>query len=107
MASLELTLLSGSTYVARGPTNIGVYAPGDGRAVLVDSGNDDDAGRRILRACEDAGLRVSPIASTHSNADHCGGNAFIQSRTGCRIAAPRREAAIIEAPALEPSLLWG
>ena len=28
MPSLELTLLSGSTYVIRGPTNVGVFAPG-------------------------------------------------------------------------------
>jgi glyoxylase-like metal-dependent hydrolase (beta-lactamase superfamily II) len=107
MANLELTLLAGATYVARGPTNIGVFAPGDGRAVIVDSGNDDDAGRKILRACEAAGLRPSIIANTHSNADHCGGNAFIQARTECRIAAPRQEAAFIENPALEPSFLWG
>jgi glyoxylase-like metal-dependent hydrolase (beta-lactamase superfamily II) len=106
MASLELSLLAGSTYVARGATNIGVYAPGDGSAVLVDSGLDDDAGRKILRACEAAGLRVTHLANTHSNADHCGGNSFIKARTGCRIAAPRIEAAFIEHPALEPSFLW-
>jgi glyoxylase-like metal-dependent hydrolase (beta-lactamase superfamily II) len=107
MASLELTLLSGSTFVARGPTNVGVFAPGDGRAVLIDTGNDDDAGRKILRVCEAAGLHVSHIANTHSNADHCGGNALIQARTNCRIAAPRQEAVFIENPALEPSFLWG
>ncbi len=107
MPSLELTLLAGSTYVARGPTNVGVFAPGGGRAILIDTGNDDDAGRRMLRACETASLSVSCIANTHSNADHCGGNAFIQSRTNCRIAAQRIEAAFIENPALEPSFLWG
>ena len=107
MASLELTHLSGSTHVLRSPTNVGVIATVDGKAVLIDSGNDDDAGRKILRACEAAGLLVSHIANTHSNADHCGGNAFIQSRTQCRIAAPRPEAFFIENPVLEPSFLWG
>jgi glyoxylase-like metal-dependent hydrolase (beta-lactamase superfamily II) len=107
MASLELTLLSGRTYVVRGSTNIGVFVPDEGRAVLVDSGNDDDAGRKLLRSCEAKGLRVSHIANTHANADHCGGNAFIQARTGCRIAVPRLEAAFFENPALEPSFLWG
>jgi glyoxylase-like metal-dependent hydrolase (beta-lactamase superfamily II) len=107
MPNLELTRLAGATFVARGPTNIGVYAPGDGRAVLIDSGNDDDAGRKILRCCEAAGLAISCIANTHSNADHCGGNAFIQARAGCRIAAPRREAALVEDPSLEASFLWG
>jgi glyoxylase-like metal-dependent hydrolase (beta-lactamase superfamily II) len=107
LPSLELTPLSGSTFVIRGPTNVGVFAPGDGSAVLIDSGNDDDAGRKILRACQAAGLGVSYIANTHSNADHCGGNAFIQARTNCRIGASRPEAAFIENPALEPSFLWG
>jgi glyoxylase-like metal-dependent hydrolase (beta-lactamase superfamily II) len=107
MANLELSLLCGSTYVARGPTNVGIFAPEEGRAVLVDSGLDDDAGKKILRACEAEGLHVSHIANTHSNADHCGGNALIQARTGCRIAAPRLEAAFIENPSLEPSFLWG
>jgi len=107
MAELELTKLAGTTYVARGATNIGVYVPESGRAVLVDSGSDDDAGRRILRACEAAGLKISYIANTHSNADHCGANALVQARTGCRIAAPRSEAAFIEGPILEAALLWG
>jgi glyoxylase-like metal-dependent hydrolase (beta-lactamase superfamily II) len=106
MPDLELSLLAGSTYVARGPTNIGVYVS-EGRAILVDSGNDEDAGRKILRACGAAGLEVSCIANTHSNADHCGANAFVQSRTSCRIAAPRIEASFIESPSLEPAFLWG
>jgi glyoxylase-like metal-dependent hydrolase (beta-lactamase superfamily II) len=107
MPSLELRRVAGSTLVLPGPTNVGVVELGDGRAALVDSGNDDDAGRRALRACEAAGLAVALIANTHSNADHCGGNAFIQARTGCGIAAPRVEAAFIESPSLEPGMLWG
>jgi glyoxylase-like metal-dependent hydrolase (beta-lactamase superfamily II) len=107
MPGLELERLSGNTYVIRGPTNIGVYAPAGAGATLIDSGNDDDAGRKILRACEAAGHNITRIANTHSNADHCGGNAFIQARTGCAIAATRTEAAFIEEPSLEPTLLWG
>ncbi len=107
MPELELTRLAGSTFVARGPTNIGLFVPEPGRAVLVDSGNDDDAGKRILRACAAADLAVSHIANTHSNADHCGANALVQARSGCRIAAPRSEAAFIEEPILEATLLWG
>lgn len=107
MAELELTRLAGRTFVAKGPTNIGVCAEEGGGAALVDSGNDDDAGKRIIRACEAAGLKISLIANTHSNADHCGANALVQARTGCRIAAPRLEAAFIEEPLRESALLWG
>jgi glyoxylase-like metal-dependent hydrolase (beta-lactamase superfamily II) len=106
MPELELERLAGSTYVARGPTNIGAFVSGNG-TILIDSGNDDDAGRRILRACEARGFAVACIANTHSNADHCGANALLQARTSCRIAAPRVEASFIESPALEPAFLWG
>jgi glyoxylase-like metal-dependent hydrolase (beta-lactamase superfamily II) len=110
MPELELSFLSGSTYVARGPTNIGVYALGGaakGRAALVDSGSDGDAGKRIIRACAASGLTIALIANTHSNADHCGANALVQARTGCAIAAPRTELSFIEHPEFEPSLVWG
>ncbi len=112
MAALRIENILGSTRVVPGPTNLGVCPAGEegegrGDVVLVDSGNDEDAGRKILRACEAEGLRVAMIVNTHSNADHCGGNAFIQARTGCRIAATRVEAAFIETPSLEPSCLWG
>ena len=116
MPNLELRRLAGSTFVVEGPTNVGVYAlsaevsegQSPGRlAVLIDSGNDDDYGRKILRALGNEGLALTCIANTHSNADHCGGNAFLQSRTGCKVAAPRLEASFIEHPELESALLWG
>jgi len=107
MAALTLERLAGQTWIVRGPTNVGVVETGQGEALLIDSGNDGDAGRKLLRACESAGLRIRGIANTHSNADHCGGNAFIQARTQCRIMATAAEAAFIEEPRLEPSYLWG
>ncbi len=99
--------LAGGTAVARGPTNLGLVADGSGGATLVDAGNDADAGRRLLKAVEAAGLRVDRLVLTHSNADHSGGAAFVRARTGCRVGATALEAAVIEHPFLEPSLLWG
>ncbi len=93
--------------IARGPANVGLFECGGGKAVLIDSGNDDDTGRKLLRYCESQDLSLTHILNTHSHADHCGGNAFIQGRTSCRIAATRAEAAFIETPAIEPSYLWG
>lgn len=121
MAALQIERLGETTHAVLGPTNLGLIDAGDdiaaggsggGKAgesavVLVDSGNDEDAGRKVLRACEAGGKRIGMIVNTHSNADHCGGNAFIQARIGCRIAATRIEAAFIETPVLEPSYLWG
>jgi len=107
VADAKFELLAGSTYVARGPSNIGLYDLGGGRAVLIDSGNDDDAGKRCLRAAEAMGLTISLIANTHSHSDHCGGNAYVQGKTNCGIAATRTEAAFVERPSLEPTYVWG
>nr|HPG96836.1 MBL fold metallo-hydrolase [Rectinema sp.] len=100
----------GDTFLARGPTNLGLYVfrQGDAnRAVLIDSGGDEDAGRRILRECERLGVELSTVINTHSNADHCGGNAFLSRRSGCAIAATEMEAVFLNYPQLEPSFLSG
>ncbi len=100
----------GNTFLARGPTNLGLYVfrQGDAnRAVLIDSGGDEDAGRRILRECERLGVELSTVINTHSNADHCGGNAFLSRRSGCAIAATEMEAVFLNYPQLEPSFLSG
>jgi glyoxylase-like metal-dependent hydrolase (beta-lactamase superfamily II) len=76
-------------------------------AFLIDSGGDADAGRRILRECERLGVHLAGIINTHSNADHCGGNAFLQARTGCAVCATEIEAAILAHPLLETSFLAG
>lgn len=103
---MEMIQASGNTWYIPGPTNLGVFA-GDEGAVLIDSGNDESAGRKVLNLLKEDDREISLIVNTHSNADHIGGNAFIQKRTGCRIAATRVEAALIEDPLLETSLLWG
>ena len=98
--------LRGDTWFLPGAVNLGVHVRED-RAWLVDSGGDDSSGRRVLKALEERGWTLEGILVTHSHADHIGGNAFLQRRTGCRIAAPRREAALVEDPSLEPFTLWG
>ncbi|MCX7023556.1 MAG: MBL fold metallo-hydrolase [Spirochaetes bacterium] len=107
MAGMTMEALAGRTRIVAGATNVGIFAPGDGSAVFVDSGNDADGGRKLLKAAEAEGLRVSGLVLTHSNADHAGGAAFMKARSGCRVAASPLEAAVVEHPFLEPSLLWG
>jgi len=106
MSLSSLERVAGNTYVIPAPANIGVWVTGS-RATLIDASNDDDAGRQILRLLTERGWTLDMIVCTHSNADHIGGNAFLQKRTGCRIAATAIEAAFIEQPILEPSLLYG
>lgn len=106
MAKLTLRHVAGDTFCIPAPANIGVYVPG-GRAVLVDSGGDDEAGRQILRLIRDQGWTLAAIVNTHSNADHMGGNAFLHARTGCAVLATPEEAAFIRHPRLEPTLAFG
>lgn len=104
--ALTLTHLKGDTYLIPSPTNIGVYCQESG-AVLIDSGNDKEAGRQINRLVEQQGWPLKTIINTHSNADHIGGNAFLQNKTGCEIAATRGEAPFITDPAKEAAFLFG
>lgn len=103
---MELKQVGERTYVIEGPTNLGVFVEGT-EAVLFDSGNDESAGRKIWKLLEARGWTLKSILNTHSNADHIGGNAFLQKRTGCRVAATRNEAPMIADPSLEPLFLWG
>ena len=102
---MEFNSIKGNTWVACGPVNIGAYVK-EGEAVLIDSGNDSSSGRKILRLAEEKGWKIKLIINTHFHADHVGGNAFIQKRTGCAVAASAKEAPFINMPELEPEILW-
>jgi glyoxylase-like metal-dependent hydrolase (beta-lactamase superfamily II) len=77
------------------------------RALLIDAGLDDDAGRRALRAVEAEGAQLEAIVCTHAHADHFGGARFLQRRLGVPVFAPRLEAAMMENPIIEPLYLFG
>jgi glyoxylase-like metal-dependent hydrolase (beta-lactamase superfamily II) len=102
---MELIKLEGNTWVIRGPVNIGVFVKGT-EAILIDSGNDSSAGRKILHFAEDKNWNIKWIINTHFHADHTGGNSFIQKRTKCGIAASPKEAPFIDFPEMEPEILW-
>lgn len=106
MAKFELVQIQGSSWYIPSPSNIGVYIDCD-RAILIDSGNDKDAGRKIRQVLEGEGLLLTHIINTHANADHIGGNSYLQQYYGCRIMTPEKERAFVEFPDLEPMLLWG
>jgi glyoxylase-like metal-dependent hydrolase (beta-lactamase superfamily II) len=113
---MELVQLSDTFSVIAGVTNIGVISEkiGDNaapwRVYLIDSGGDADAGKKILRILTErygAGFALAAIINTHSHADHAGGNAWLQNKTGCQIWATKGEKAIIENPQLEGAMIWG
>lgn len=103
----ELVQAAGSSYYIESPAKVGLVRL-DGDAVcLIDSGSDKDAGRRIRQLLDANGWKLETIYNTHSNADHIGGNSYLQRQTGCRIYAPGMECCFTRHPVLEPSLLYG
>ncbi len=104
---MELVHVKGNTYYIKNPTNIGVYKVDEDSVYLIDTGNDQDAGKKILKILEEKKWNVKGIITTHSNADHIGGNKIIQNRTSCPIYAHGIEKSITENPILEPSFLYG
>ena len=104
---MELISVGKNTYYIKNPTNIGIYKVDDENVYLIDSGNDKDAGKKILKIVESEGWKVKGIINTHSNADHIGGNKVIQDRTNCMIYANGIETSFIEYPILESFFLYG
>jgi len=103
---MELKKITERVYYIPNPANIGVVRDGEKSAILIDSGLDDDTGKKVLRLLEENDLFVTAIVNTHSHADHCGGNRYIKEKTNATIYAPEVESAIIQFPSLEPLYLF-
>ena len=103
----ELVQVRGNSFYFQSPAKIGLVRISDNDVVLIDSGSDKDAGRKVRQQLDANGWKLKAIFNTHSNADHIGGNKYLQSQTGCHIYAPGIEAAFTNNPILEPAFLFG
>ncbi len=103
----ELIQVSDRCYYVQSPAKIGLVRLDGDRVCLIDSGSDKDAGRKVRQHLDANGWKLAAIYNTHSNADHIGGNQYLQKQTGCRIYAPGIECAFTRHPVLEPSFLYG
>lgn len=103
----ELIQVSEKSFYIKSPAKIGLVKLGEKDVCLIDSGNDKDAGRKVRQLLDANGWRLTAIYNTHSNADHIGGNKYLQGQTGCKIYAPGIECAFTRTPVLEPSFLYG
>lgn len=103
----ELIQISDISYYIQCPAKIGLVKLNDTDVCIIDSGNDKDAGRKVRQILDANGWRLTAIYNTHSNADHIGGNKYLQSQTGCRIYAPGIECDFTRHPILEPAFLYG
>ncbi len=104
---MELIQVGEKTYYIKNPTNIGIYKVDNENVYLIDTGNDKDAGKKILKIIDEQKWIVKGIINTHSNADHIGGNSLIQERTNCEILGFNVEKCFTEFPILESSFLYG
>ena len=89
------------------PAKMGVWQAGEKDVYLIDSGGDKDAGRKVRQIMERQGWTLRGIINTHSNADHIGGNQYLQKQTGCRVFAGGINGAFTRYPELEPAFLYG
>ena len=103
----ELVQVSNNSFYIQSPAKIGLVMTGDNEVCLIDSGNDKDAGRKVRQILDANSWKLKAIFNTHSNADHIGGNQYLNKQTGCSIYAPAIESAFTRYPVLEPSFLYG
>ncbi len=103
----ELVHIKGNSYYIQSPAKIGLIKLNENDVCLIDSGNDKDAGRKVRQILDANSWKLSAIYNTHSNADHIGGNQYLQKQTECKIYAPDIECAFTQYPLLEPSFLYG
>ena len=103
----ELVQITDRCYYIQSPAKIGLVRLDGQDVCLIDSGNDKDAGRKVRQILDTNSWKLTAIYNTHSNADHIGGNKYLQSQTGCRVFAPGIECCFTKHPVLEPSFLYG
>jgi glyoxylase-like metal-dependent hydrolase (beta-lactamase superfamily II) len=102
---MDLIRLTEDAYHLRAGSNAGLLLR-EGRALVIDSGLDRDAARRILKHVAALQVELAAIVITHAHADHFGGAGELKRRTGAPVLAPAFEAAVIENPLLEPVYLF-
>ncbi len=103
----ELVKLTDHNYYIESPAKVGLVVLENNQVVVIDSGNDKDAGKKIKKILDANGWSLKAIYNTHSHSDHIGGNQYLQKQTGCEIFASEIEADFTRHPILEPSLLYG
>ncbi len=103
----ELIQVTEHCYYIECPSKIGIVRLNDNDVCLIDSGNDKETGRKIRKILDANNWHLTAIYNTHANADHIGGNKYLQGITQCKIYAPPINAAFTRHPILEASFLYG
>lgn len=107
LTMFELKQVTDNVYYIESPAKIGLVKINDQDVVLIDTGNDKDAGRKVRKILDEKKWNLKAIYNTHSHADHVGGNNYLQNQTHCHIYIPEVEADFTRHPILEPSFVYG
>ncbi len=101
-----LTKIQHGIYYLAGGVNCGVVQTPDLGCLIIDTGNSEDSGKKLLKGCKELNLEPRAIINTHSHADHYGGNAYLVEHLEIPVYAPIFEESILHYPLLEPMYLW-
>lgn len=105
---MELTKINGNTYYISAPTNIGVYSFKDKYTLLIDTGDNNQQGRKIANTLQTNNLNIKYIVNTHNHIDHSGGNSFfLEHYPGSVFLATEDEQLVLENGYLFPLYLFG
>jgi glyoxylase-like metal-dependent hydrolase (beta-lactamase superfamily II) len=96
--------LSEHVHLIPGGVNSLLVVDGD-RALVIDSGQGREGGKRVKRALEALGATPVALLTSHAHADHYGGHATLLRSARVPVFAPPIEAQIMAAPLLEPIYL--
>ena len=107
LSMYELVQITDRCFYIESPAKIGLFRLNDSEVCLIDSGNDKDAGRKLRQILDKNGWKLRAIYNTHANADHIGGNRYLQGQTGCRVFTPGIDCCFTRHPVLEPAFLYG
>lgn len=103
----ELVKVTDCCYYIESPSKVGIYKRNDTDVYLIDSGSDKNSAKKTLKICSEQGFIIKGIINTHAHADHIGGNAYIQEKTGCDIFCSTIDRPFIEHTIINPLHIYG
>ncbi|MTI65339.1 MAG: MBL fold metallo-hydrolase [Firmicutes bacterium] len=94
---MDFKKINGKTYYISSGTNIGVYLFKDKYTLLIDTGNNNQQGRKISEVLEKNNMNIKYVINTHHHSDHSGGNYYVKENfPGSIIYTSEKEKVYIE-----------
>ncbi|MBW8350439.1 MBL fold metallo-hydrolase [Bacillus sp. IITD106] len=100
-----LTQINNSCFYIKGHVNIG-YITKNGKGLLIDSGLDKGAAKKILKILKENQLPLHYGIITHGHVDHYGGAKYLKNEMEIELYSTKIESSFVQNPVLEPIYLW-